>query len=464
MTILANKVKTKGISKQKILVTIIVLGGLLMLALFFGIFKGDNQPSISQDNEDIDSQIQSPDNGGASINQLLMEAETKKSKLTVESAVTYESKTIVPPIVNIVNAQDENPHEKAKAQYEKKQAERSYSSYSSRSLVFSSAPSDKPPASLQDSSIPSASLLNTSKAMNQPSKLFNGVDKLSALPGINPVGTLPSTVLLQTESLAKPSTTNSIQLNASTDYLDSTLQDAKSPFEIKAGSVIPALMINGLNSDLPGQVIAQVRENVYDSVSRRYLLIPQGTKLVGLYDSNVAYGQERILVAWNRLIYPDGSSINLKAMPGTDLEGYSGFYDEVDNKYWQIFGSSFILGVITGALQYSQNNTNANVQVGGVGIASNNNPTIGQTLSGSLGQQLGQTGLSITQKNLNVAPTLIVKPNYPFNIMLTADIVLRPRGVVDLHSTIHSTTTPSVVIRSAQTQSFKARGAVNDNV
>jgi len=185
-------------------------------------------------------------------------------------------------------------------------------------------------------------------------------------------------------------------------------------------------MINGLNSDLPGQVVAQVRENIYDTVSRRYLLIPQGSRLVGLYDSNILYGQERILVAWNRLIYPDGSSINLKAMPGTDLEGYSGFHDIVDNKYWKIFGMSFIMGVLTGAMQYSQNNTNANVQIGGLGITSNPNPTIGQTLAGSLGQQLGQTGLMLAQKNLNIQPTLIVKPNYPFNIMITADMVLRP--------------------------------------
>ncbi len=185
-------------------------------------------------------------------------------------------------------------------------------------------------------------------------------------------------------------------------------------------------MLNGLNSDLPGQVVAQVRENVYDSSNGRYLLIPQGAKLIGLYDNKIVYAQERLLVAWNRLIYQDGSSVNLQAMPGTDLAGYSGFYDEVDNKYWKIFGSSFIMGVITGAMQYSQNNTNANIQSGGIGISTNNNPSVGTTLSGSLGQQLGQTGLAITQKNLNLPPTLIVKPGYLFNIMLTADIALRP--------------------------------------
>ncbi len=209
--------------------------------------------------------------------------------------------------------------------------------------------------------------------------------------------------------------------NSSNAYYGSEVIDAKSPYEVKAGSVIPSTMINGINSDLPGEVIAFVRDNVYDSVSRQYLLIPQGSKLIGLYDSNLAYGQQRVAVAWNRLIYPNGSSIDLKATPGTDIAGYSGFYDQVDNKYWKIFGTSFIMGVITAGMQYSQNNVNTNVQSGGYA-----NPTVGQTLAGSLGQQLGQTALSVTQKNLNVAPTLIIRQGYQFNIMLTADLILKP--------------------------------------
>ena len=180
-------------------------------------------------------------------------------------------------------------------------------------------------------------------------------------------------------------------------------------------------MIYGINSDLPVEVIALVRDNVYDSITRQYLLIPQGSRLVGIYDSNVAYGQKRVAVAWNRMIYPDGSSIDLKATPGTDIAGFSGFYDQVDNKYWQIFGTSFIMGVITAGMQYSQNNVNTNVQTG-----TYSNPSVGQTLAGSLGQQLGQTGLMITQKNLNVAPTLIIRQGYQFNIMLTADLILKP--------------------------------------
>ena len=214
---------------------------------------------------------------------------------------------------------------------------------------------------------------------------------------------------------------NTSESNSSkTDY-GSEIVNPKSPYELKAGSVIPSTMINGINSDLPGEVIALVRDNVYDSITRQYLLIPQGSRLVGIYDSNVAYGQKRVAVAWNRMIYPDGSSIDLKATPGTDIAGFSGFYDQVDNKYWQIFGTSFIMGVITAGMQYSQNNVNTNVQTG-----TYSNPSVGQTLAGSLGQQLGQTGLMITQKNLNVAPTLIIRQGYQFNIMLTADLILKP--------------------------------------
>lgn len=205
-------------------------------------------------------------------------------------------------------------------------------------------------------------------------------------------------------------------------YLDATIQNPRSPYELKAGSFIPATMINGLNSDLAGEVVAYVRANVYDSASRRYLLIPQGAKLVGLYDSHVLYGQQRILVAWNRLIYPDGSSIRLNSMPGTDIQGYSGFHDKVDNKYWRIFGASFIIGVITGGMQYAQNqNTTNNL----------GSPTVQQSVSVGLAQQMGQTGLAIANKNLNLQPTITIRPNYPFTIMTTADMVLKPWRVLN---------------------------------
>ena len=199
----------------------------------------------------------------------------------------------------------------------------------------------------------------------------------------------------------------------------SSIQIARSPYELNAGSLIPSVMISGLNSEITGTIIAQVRENVYDTATGRFLLIPQGSRLLGTYNNGLQYGAERIAVGWNRIIYPNGNSLDLKGVPGSDLAGYAGFADQVNNHYLKLFGASFIMGVITGAMQYSQNNTSATTQSGGA-----YNPTVGQTMSGALGQQLGQTGLAITNKGLNVSPTIIIRQGYTFNILLTADLIL----------------------------------------
>lgn len=214
---------------------------------------------------------------------------------------------------------------------------------------------------------------------------------------------------------------NNLVNDTNSPYLGSELIKPKSEYLVQAGSIIPAVMISGLNSDISGQVVAQVRENVYDSMSGRYLLVPQGSKLIGQFSNQVAYGQNRIAVAWQRVIYPNGYSWSLKGIPGSSVDGFSGFYDQVDNHYWQIFGASFVMGVITAGMQYSQNNTNTTSQIGGF-----YNPTVGQTMAGSLGQQLGQTGMMITQKQLNVAPTITVRQGYKFTIMMTADVELKP--------------------------------------
>lgn len=234
----------------------------------------------------------------------------------------------------------------------------------------------------------------------------------------NPIAANPVTSDGAGESGGQVNDTNS-------PYLNSELITPKSPYLVQAGSILPAVMISGLNSDISGQVIAQIRENVYDSASGRYLLIPQGSKLIGQFSNQIAYGQDRIAVAWQRVIYPSGNSISLKGMQGSDVAGFAGFSDQVDNHYWRIFGASFVMGVITAGMQYSQNNTNSNVQTGGYGFT-NPNPSVGQTLSGSLGQQLGQTGMMITQKNLNIAPTITIRQGYKFTIMMTADVALKP--------------------------------------
>jgi type IV secretion system protein TrbI len=198
------------------------------------------------------------------------------------------------------------------------------------------------------------------------------------------------------------------------DYLQEGIKNPVSPYELKAGTVIPAVLITGINSDLPGQITAQVRSNVYDTIAGKYVLIPQGSKMTGLYDSQVAYGQSRVLVVWKRIIYPNGQSISLEGMPGVDLNGYAGFNDQVNNHYMKIFGSVILMSVISAGAQLSQpDNNNDN----------NDNPTINQTLAQSLGTNIMNSANMILQKNLGIQPTLIIRQGYLMNISVTKDMV-----------------------------------------
>lgn len=189
--------------------------------------------------------------------------------------------------------------------------------------------------------------------------------------------------------------------------------------EIKTGSVIPAIMISGINSDLPGQLIAQVSQNVYDSATGKLLLLPQGSRLFGVYDSRIAMGQERVLIAWNRVIFPDGSSVDLGSMPGADQGGLAGFTDKTDNHWFRIFGSSFLMSMITGGMAYSmdalQPNSNSN--------SNNQKPTVQQEMGTALAGQMGQASLQLLQKNVNIQPTLEVRSGYRFNIVVLKDII-----------------------------------------
>ena len=198
--------------------------------------------------------------------------------------------------------------------------------------------------------------------------------------------------------------------------LPSTREAPLSPYEIKAGTVIPGVMIGGIDSDLPGQIIGQVRENVYDTATGRHLLISQGARLVGLYDNGVSMGQERVLIAWNRIIYPDGSSLDLGLMPGADQGGHAGFTDQVNNHYIKVFGNALLLSLFSAGIQLSQPQRSG----GGDGYDSQ------QIIAGALGQQLGQLGTEFARRGLNIAPTLEIRPGYTFNIMVTRDMILMP--------------------------------------
>ena len=187
-------------------------------------------------------------------------------------------------------------------------------------------------------------------------------------------------------------------------------------FELKTGAVIPGVMVTGINSDLPGNIISQVSQNVFDSATGKHLLLPQGAKLFGVYDSRVIYGQERVLVAWNRVVFPDGSSITLGAMPGSDMAGNAGYTDEVNNHYFRIFGSAVLMSLMSGGMAYTMDSLdNSNSE--------SDKPTLQNEMGSALAAQLGQATLQLLQKNLNIKPTLEIRPGYQFNVIVTKDLV-----------------------------------------
>ena len=188
-------------------------------------------------------------------------------------------------------------------------------------------------------------------------------------------------------------------------------------YEVKTGAVIPGIMVTGINSDLPGNIIAQVSQNVFDTATGNHLLLPQGAKLFGVYDSRVIYGQERVLVAWNRVVFPDGSAVTLGAMPGSDQSGYAGYTDKVDNHYFRIFGSAILMSMISGGMAYTMDSLDS----GG----DSDNPTLQNEMGSALAAQLGQATLQLLQKNLNIKPTLEIRPGYQFNVIVTKDIVFK---------------------------------------
>jgi type IV secretion system protein VirB10 len=192
-------------------------------------------------------------------------------------------------------------------------------------------------------------------------------------------------------------------------------QDDPSPYELHAGSIIPATLLTGINADLPGTILAQVRADVFDSVTGRYLLVPRGTKLIGSYDSRIAQGQRRVLVAWTRLLYPDGSSLDLLGMAGTDPAGYAGFGAKVDEHLSKTFNAALLLSIISAGAQLSQPQRSASL---------NAVPDIGQTIAGAIGQQIGNTSIQVTQRQLQITPTLEVPPGYLFDVLVDRDIVL----------------------------------------
>ena len=210
-------------------------------------------------------------------------------------------------------------------------------------------------------------------------------------------------------------------VNASSDrdiYASGRLQTPASPYQVMAGTVIPAAMVTGLNSDLPGQAIATVTEPVYDTVTGRTLLIPQGSRLLGQYDAQVSFGQSRVLLVWNRLVMPDGSSIVLDRLSGADARGFAGIKDRTDNHWGRLLSGaalSTLLGV--GAELGSPNR-----ELG------DGDQTVIIATGRSVQDSANQIGQQITRRNLNAQPTLTVRPGFPVRAIVNKDLVLRPYG------------------------------------
>jgi type IV secretion system protein TrbI len=200
------------------------------------------------------------------------------------------------------------------------------------------------------------------------------------------------------------------------NYLQGGREAPRSPYDIKAGTVIPATMIGGINSDLPGQILGQVAENIYDSATGRFILIPQGAKVVGTYDNAITTGQERVLVAWTRIIYPDASSVDLGKMPGTDQAGLAGMHDQVNTHFWKMFSSALMLSVLSAGVQISQGGQSPTA----------NGLDAQQSIAAGLGQQFGQLGQELARRNARIQPTLEIRPGYRFTISVTTDMALRP--------------------------------------
>jgi type IV secretory pathway VirB10-like protein len=199
------------------------------------------------------------------------------------------------------------------------------------------------------------------------------------------------------------------------DYLPRARTAALGKFEVKSGWLIPAVLEQELNSDLPGMIRALVRENVYDSVTGQYLLIPAGSTLIGMYNSHVNYGQDALQAVWNRIIFPDGSSLQLGAFEGDDSQGATGYRDQVDSHWARLFSGALLTSLFAMGVELSQGQNSSVLQ----------NQSVSQQAGAAVGQQVGQLGVEVTRRNLNIQPTIKVRPGYRFFVRVEKDILFK---------------------------------------
>lgn len=197
-------------------------------------------------------------------------------------------------------------------------------------------------------------------------------------------------------------------------YLPNRVVAQQSPYELKRGSVIPATLITGINSDLPGRITAQVSQHVYDSATGHRLLIPQGTRLLGRYDSKVSFGQSRVLVIWTDLIFPNGSTLQIGGMAGVDAQGYGGFTDQVNNHYLRTFGSAILVALIGAGTEMAiPRDRNS------FGFENSAESAARRSFVETFGRMAERT----VSRNMDVQPTLEIRPGYRFNVLVDQDMI-----------------------------------------
>ncbi|MBD3773152.1 MAG: TrbI/VirB10 family protein [Rhodobacteraceae bacterium] len=255
------------------------------------------------------------------------------------------------------------------------------------------------------------------------SRLFSGTENrpmASTSPGAATIAPPPQPGLTGLGLAPQPATPSAQDrqlafLNAAVDrrtVSPDRIAAPASPNILQAGAVISAALITGIRSDLPGQITAQVTENIFDSPTGRILLVPQGTRIIGQYDNNVQFGQSRVLLVWNRLIFPNGRSIVLERQPGADAEGYAGLQDGVDYHWWELAkaaGLSTLLSI-------------------GAELATNDDDRLIQAIRNGGQDTINDAGQQIVRRQLNIAPTLTIRPGFPVRVIVTRDLVLEPYG------------------------------------
>lgn len=193
--------------------------------------------------------------------------------------------------------------------------------------------------------------------------------------------------------------------------LDAAYSPPRSPYAIQAGSTISAALITALNSDQPGRVVAQVTEDVYDSVTGDHLLVPQGARLLGAYDAATSHGDQRLLIVWNRLVMPNGWSIALRGMPGADAAGASGVRDTVDAHLGRIAVASLLSGALSVAANAAEGDDSDRVT---------------ESVGDAAAQEAARVGGRIIDRELSVRPTLRIRAGAPVRVLVSQDILLRP--------------------------------------